>query len=114
MFSVTHEPHWVTDFEAGRNKGELSERNIRELMKTHLAGKVRVRMAGDLHHYTRHIPHSSFSSSNTTKRRRSYSFDNQIRKEKTNQFIQPFIEENKPELIVAGGGTLNSYCCTTL
>ena len=28
MFSVTHEPHWGTDFEAGRNEGELSERNI--------------------------------------------------------------------------------------
>jgi len=53
---VTHEPHWVTDFDTKTEVDDMSEVNIRELMKTHLRGKVRVRLAGDLYHYTRHVP----------------------------------------------------------
>jgi hypothetical protein len=64
---MTHEPFWVLDqsekSEAEKKEQEASgsehrwaEKNLRELMHTHLNGKVRARIAGDLHHYTRHVP----------------------------------------------------------
>ena len=58
---MTHEPYWVLDTseqrsEDGSTRYEFAERNLRELMATHLKGKVRARIAGDLHHYTRHVP----------------------------------------------------------
>ena len=34
-------------------------KNVRELMNIHLAGKLRLRLAGDIHHYTRHVPSSA-------------------------------------------------------
>lgn len=40
---VNHEPHWVTDYDAGKTGDELSERNINELTENHLRGKVRCR-----------------------------------------------------------------------
>ena len=99
---VSHAPHWVTDFDENLMKGnDQSERNVRELMNTHLAGKVRLRLAGDLHHYTRHVP----SSAKGKKISRSLSFDSR----KTdnccvNQIFEPLTEENRPELVVSGGG----------
>ena len=38
------------------------ESNLTELIRTHLRGKVKLRLAGDLHHYTRHVPFSSKKS----------------------------------------------------
>jgi hypothetical protein len=61
VIMMTHEPYWVLDTSEQRgeeedSKYEFAEKNLRELMHTHLKGKVRCRIAGDLHHYTRHIP----------------------------------------------------------
>jgi len=58
---MTHEPYWVLDTSENRSEDgstelEFAERNLRELMGTYLKGKVRCRIAGDLHHYTRHVP----------------------------------------------------------
>ncbi|GMH85648.1 hypothetical protein TrVE_jg6357 [Triparma verrucosa] len=53
---MTHEPYWVLDAAEDRTDDECAETNLRELMETHLQGKVRLRLAGDLHHYTRHVP----------------------------------------------------------
>lgn len=104
---VNHEPHWVTDFENGKSGNDLSERNIQELMDHYLKGKVRVRLAGDLHHYTRHIPVAS--SKRPLRRSRSFSFDDMPTKRVcndtiTDRMVEPFEEESKPDLIVSGGG----------
>ena len=109
---VNHEPHWVTDYDNGKKGNDLSERNITELTENHLRGKVRCRLAGDIHHYTRHAPVSS-TSRNKRRRRgktRSYSLDRISKKGITEEDdrgirpIEPFTETNKPHLIVAGGG----------
>ena len=108
---VNHEPHWVTDYDNGKEGNDLSERNITELAENHLRGKVRCRLAGDLHHYTRHVP---VSSRNTKRRRRdktrSHSVDRISKKcikkedDRESRPLEPFTESNKPHLIVAGGG----------
>ncbi len=108
---VNHEPHWVTDCEIGKNNSRSSEQNIRELMENHLRGKVRIRLAGDLHHYTRHVPERKKSSMNKMRRSlsRSFSFDesksadDNLRQKRQNR-VEPFTEKNRPELIVSGGG----------
>merc|ERR1712238_60379 len=80
---------------------DQSERNVRELMNTHLAGKVRLRLAGDIHHYTRHVP----SSAKGKKISRSLSFDSRKTENGcVNQIFEPLTEENRPELVVSGGG----------
>ena len=57
---VSHAPHWVTNFDENLMKGkDQSERNVRELMNTRLAGNVQLRLAVDIHHYTRHVPSSA-------------------------------------------------------
>jgi Calcineurin-like phosphoesterase. len=107
---VNHEPHWVTDFDSGKKGETLSERNITELTEIHLRGKVRCRLAGDLHHYTRHVPVSSRKKSHLQRRVRSYSLDRISKKKTPGDFkrkrenLEPFTEENKPQLIVSGGG----------
>mmetsp|Transcript_9815 Transcript_9815/g.10864 ORF Transcript_9815/g.10864 Transcript_9815/m.10864 type:complete len:1205 (-) Transcript_9815:65-3679(-) len=107
---VNHEPHWVTDFDVDRQNDEMSEQNMRELMKRHLQGKVRLRLAGDLHHYTRHVPasKSSYRRKRRVSRSRSLSFDASLKsKDKKigkKDYVEPFVEENRPELIVSGGG----------
>lgn len=53
---VNHEPHWVTDFDMEKLGKDSSEQNVHELCEHHLRGKIRCRLAGDLHHYTRHVP----------------------------------------------------------
>jgi hypothetical protein len=103
---INHEPHWVTDFDDHKPVDSLSERNIVELMEVHLAGKVRLRLAGDLHHYTRHDPVSSFQ--NKGNRLRAHSFDGgKSPRKKANsrkKAMSPFVEDNKPHLVVSGGG----------
>jgi len=95
---VTHEPHWVLDSEY--NADQLAEENLRELMDTHLKGKVRLRLAGDLHHYTRHspvfsssppLPKTSIRSISLTDRGHCYDATRSV-------------ATNDPELIVSGGG----------
>ena len=108
---VNHEPHWVT-----RQSDDKDERNVRELMRTYLAGKVRVRLAGDLHHYTRHTPDTSVQKP-VRSRSRSLSFDEGHGKKLYNLASSNLdhpdqagqcLEENKPELIVSGGG--GAFC----
>ncbi|KAG6549218.1 hypothetical protein Mapa_009204 [Marchantia paleacea] len=54
---ITHEPAWLLDWYWGGSTGK----NVAHLIKDHLRGRCRLRMAGDLHHYMRHsaIPSSS-------------------------------------------------------
>jgi hypothetical protein len=53
---VTHIPFWtLVNYE---HYPDQPEKNLLELLKTHLKGRVRLRLAGDLHHYTRHMPSS--------------------------------------------------------
>ena len=48
-------PHWILeDYEDFKN--DEKESNLRELIKSFLKNRVRLRLAGDLHHYTRHVP----------------------------------------------------------
>jgi hypothetical protein len=55
---VTHEPQWVLDpFE-----GHSTEFNIQCLIRDHIQSRLVLRLAGDLHHYTRHSPAPSQSS----------------------------------------------------
>ena len=97
---VTHEPHWVLDPEY--NAKELAEENLRELMDTHLRGRVRLRLAGDLHHYTRHSPtFSPLAPLSNTKR--SISLSGKESNATENIFIEN-AAANDPELIVSGGG----------
>ncbi|EJK58073.1 hypothetical protein THAOC_21826 [Thalassiosira oceanica] len=52
---ASHVPHWVLeDYE--EFKHDEKETNLRELIKSFLKIRVRLRLAGDLHHYTRHVP----------------------------------------------------------
>lgn len=107
---VNHEPHWVTDFDCCKHDDERSEKNISELMQSHLSGKVRLRLAGDLHHYTRHVPVRKASAPiRLISRSRSLSFDetkssSEVKAKLHQRKLQPFVEENRPELIVSGGG----------
>jgi hypothetical protein len=79
---VTHEPHWVLDEYENHENDSRKENNLKELLRTHFRSKVRLRVAGDLHHYTRHMPVNSKES--PRKDRKS--------------------AKDKPVLIVAGGG----------
>ena len=87
---MTHEPHWVLDPEY--NHEELAEKNLRELMRTHLKGKVRLRCAGDLHHYTRHSP--------------IFRLPSEPKSNKLGRDQQDNVKDisNDPHLIVSGGG----------
>ena len=93
----------VTDFDDGRHDDERSEQNIQELMHSHLKGKVRLRLAGDLHHYTRHIAVRKSSGPNERRSRsRSFSHDETmcLFKNEVNKplKLEPFTEENRPEV----------------
>lgn len=47
---VTHEPNWLLDW----YWGSLTGKNVAHLIKDHLSGRCRLRLAGDLHHFMRH------------------------------------------------------------
>jgi hypothetical protein len=79
---VSHVPHWVLDEYENHENDSRKENNLKELVRTHFRSKVRLRVAGDLHHYTRHMPVNNNESP---------------RKESKNA-------KDKPVLIVAGGG----------
>ncbi|KAL7552792.1 hypothetical protein ACHAWF_016043, partial [Thalassiosira exigua] len=53
---VSHVPHWVLNEYENHSKDSERETNLSELVRTHLRGRVKMRLAGDLHHYTRHMP----------------------------------------------------------
>ena len=74
---VSHVPHWVLNEYENHANDDAKETHLTELVKTHLRGRVKLRLAGDLHHYTRHVP---------------------IRIKKS------AVGSNIPVLIVAGGG----------
>ena len=82
-------PHWTLNSYEGHSKDRESESNLAELIRTHLPGKVKLRIAGDLHHYTRNVPvpHS-----------------------------RPSSKGDSPMLIVSGGGGAVSFdfCCLCL
>ena len=89
---VTHIPFWVlTNYEA---YSVHPETNLTELLNTHLKGRVRLRLAGDLHHYTRHMPCSAAENSD--------------RKTGFNQTNSNW-PKHEPVLIVSGGGGAVSW-----
>ena len=101
VITISHQPRWVLDYDYNLRADQLPERNVRELMSSHLAGKVRARLAGDLHHYTRHVP----IAIPNRPRKRSLSFDEgKLGVDTKSRDFEPFVEGNKPELIVSGGG----------
>ena len=62
---VSHVPRWViNEYENHANDG-AKETHMTELVRTHLRGRVKLRLAGDLHHYTRHVPSNDNSSTPT-------------------------------------------------
>ena len=55
MLTLSFQFIQTKDYENHTHDGE-KENNLSELVKTHLRGLVKLRLAGDLHHYTRHSP----------------------------------------------------------
>ena len=49
-------PHWVLNEYENHSKDSEKEANLTELIRTHLKDRVKLRLAGDLHHYTKHVP----------------------------------------------------------
>ncbi|KMT19303.1 hypothetical protein BVRB_1g013090 [Beta vulgaris subsp. vulgaris] len=47
---MTHEPNWLLDWYWNHSSGK----NVAYLIRDHLKGRCKLRMAGDLHHYMRH------------------------------------------------------------
>lgn len=47
---MTHEPTWLLDW----YWSDTSAKNVSHLIRDHLNGRCRLRIAGDLHHYMRH------------------------------------------------------------
>ncbi|GAB4833573.1 hypothetical protein Ancab_031816 [Ancistrocladus abbreviatus] len=47
---MTHEPNWLLDWYWNESSGK----NIGHLIRDHLNGRCKLRLAGDLHHYMRH------------------------------------------------------------
>lgn len=84
---VTHVPNWVINEYENHENALKRENNLKELVRTHFRSNVRLRIAGDLHHYTRHMPVSNNNS--PSKQRKS--------------------GMGKPVLIVAGGGGAFSH-----
>uniref|UniRef100_A0A7S1I8W4 RING-type domain-containing protein n=1 Tax=Eutreptiella gymnastica TaxID=73025 RepID=A0A7S1I8W4_9EUGL len=49
---ITHEPAWVIDYYFKKR----TQRNVNDLILYVLGSKCALRLSGDLHHYTRHVP----------------------------------------------------------
>eukprot|EP00571_Detonula_confervacea_P006288 CAMPEP_0172319744 /NCGR_PEP_ID=MMETSP1058-20130122/38599_1 /TAXON_ID=83371 /ORGANISM="Detonula confervacea, Strain CCMP 353" /LENGTH=1060 /DNA_ID=CAMNT_0013034863 /DNA_START=643 /DNA_END=3825 /DNA_ORIENTATION=+ len=81
---VSHVPHWVLNEYENHSNDSAKESHLCELMRTHLGGRVKLRLAGDLHHYTRHVPLSNKGPVSRTSNGKSIG--------------------DKPVLIVSGGG----------
>lgn len=47
---MTHEPNWLLDWYWSDETGK----NVSYLIRDHLKGRCKLRIAGDLHHYMRH------------------------------------------------------------
>ncbi|KAG6391925.1 hypothetical protein SASPL_149689 [Salvia splendens] len=47
---MTHEPNWLLDW----YWGDVTGKNVSHLIRDHLRGRCKLRVAGDLHHYMRH------------------------------------------------------------
>lgn len=50
MIIMTHEPNWLLDWYFDHVTGK----NVTYLIRDHLKGRCRLRIAGDVHHYMRH------------------------------------------------------------
>ena len=59
---ASHVPHWVINEYENHAHDAAKETHLSELVRTHLRGRVKLRLAGDLHHYTRHVPSSNGGS----------------------------------------------------
>ena len=79
VIMISHVPHWVLNEYENHSHDSSKETHLTELVKSHLKGRVKLRLAGDLHHYTRHVPVNGKKSTVST-------------------------AENQPVLIVSGGG----------
>mmetsp|Transcript_27634 Transcript_27634/g.42846 ORF Transcript_27634/g.42846 Transcript_27634/m.42846 type:complete len:1310 (+) Transcript_27634:227-4156(+) len=105
---VVHEPSWV--IEADDNAVGRDEENLRELMDHHLKGKVRLRLAGDLHHYTRHVPVRGKNSKNSKQfgpLKRSFSLPRSTSTDGLSSMVTDHCVDDPhalPELVVSGGG----------
>ena len=103
---LNHEPAWVIEADDESHKN-CHETNVRELLDHHLCGKVRLRIAGDLHHYTRHIPVQKKTGSRFSPLKRSLSLprstSNNEGKKATEDSVVHGLDLT-PELIVSGGG----------
>ena len=53
---ISHVPHWVLNAYENHQHDDEKENNLTELIRTHFKGRVKLRIAGDLHHYTKHVP----------------------------------------------------------
>ncbi|MFS7993542.1 hypothetical protein Hanom_Chr12g01095391 [Helianthus anomalus] len=51
LIIMTHEPNWILDW----YWDDVTRKNVTYLVKDHLKGRCRLRMAGDLHHYMLHF-----------------------------------------------------------
>ena len=105
VITVNHEPSWVLDYEMKLSPDNLTEPNLRELLEVHFAGKVRLRLAGDLHHYTRHVPMRPLSEHpNTSTNMESPSSSAPTTFPQSIQRLTSRTVSDAPELIVSGGG----------
>lgn len=98
---VNHEPHWVLENEYLFEGSEPAEKNLQELIDTHLKGRVRLRLAGDLHHYTRHVPTYSSNSKENERERQKHAATSEAFSSLGQRDVST---PNEPELIVSGGG----------
>jgi hypothetical protein len=83
---ASHVPHWVINEYENHAHVAGKETHLSELVRTHLRGRVKLRLAGDLHHYTRHVPSSNNGSVSGCRK-----------------------SNGKPILIVSGGGGAVSF-----
>lgn len=59
---ASHVPHWILNEYENHAHDVGKETHLSELVRTHMRGRVKLRLAGDLHHYTRHVPSSNNGS----------------------------------------------------
>ena len=108
---MTHHPNWVTDdynkkptststatndTKTIRKDKDRMQKRLEYLMNTKLKGKVRIRLAGDVHNYMRHIPVPA--SNDTPSTPSTSSTTNTTDTTDTATTIAP------PVLIISGGG----------
>jgi len=76
---VTHEPGWVLD----NYFGGKTQRNVQDLVRYVVGDRCVLRLAGDIHHYTRHVP---------------------VKRPSLGEGVHPSQAPPGPVLVVSGGG----------